>query len=124
MARDCGCGGATCACLIEAGSGISVSGIGTASDPYYINAELAVLDQVLSIQDSTSINFTVTGSGTIADPMVVTGATIARPFVAYPTVGRPSATTMGIGAYYYDTTLGKPAWSNGSVWKDAAGTTI
>lgn len=25
---------------------------------------------------------------------------------------------------YYDETLGKPIWWNGTVWKDAAGTTV
>lgn len=37
---------------------------------------------------------------------------------------RPDAATVGAGAEWYDTTLGKPIWSNGSVWKDAAGTTV
>lgn len=37
---------------------------------------------------------------------------------------RPSASTVGAGAMWYDTTLGKPIWSNGSAWKDAAGTTV
>lgn len=40
------------------------------------------------------------------------------------TASRPSATTVGAGAQWYDTTIGKPIWSNGSVWKDAAGTTV
>jgi hypothetical protein len=40
------------------------------------------------------------------------------------TGARPSATTAGAGAMWYDTTLGKPIWSNATVWKDAAGTTV
>lgn len=40
------------------------------------------------------------------------------------TGGRPSAATVGLGAQFYDVTLGKPIWSNGSVWKDAAGNTV
>jgi hypothetical protein len=40
------------------------------------------------------------------------------------TGSRPSASTAGAGAMFYDTTLSKPIWSNGSVWKDAAGTTV
>lgn len=44
--------------------------------------------------------------------------------IAFATAGRPSAATMGIGAQYYDTTLSKPAWSDGTVWRDAAGTTV
>jgi hypothetical protein len=41
-----------------------------------------------------------------------TGATGARP------------TGAVAGAQWYDTTLGKPVWFNGSVWKDAAGNTV
>lgn len=42
----------------------------------------------------------------------------------YTTAGRPSAAVVGAGAQYFDTTLGKPGWSDGTAWKDAAGTTI
>lgn len=42
----------------------------------------------------------------------------------YTTAARPAASTAGAGAMVYDTTLSKPIWSNGSVWKDAAGTTV
>jgi hypothetical protein len=40
------------------------------------------------------------------------------------TGSRPSAATVGAGAQFYDTTLSKPIWSNGTVWKDAAGNTV
>lgn len=40
------------------------------------------------------------------------------------TVARPSAVTAGVGAMYYDTTLGKPGYSDGAVWRDASGTAI
>lgn len=40
------------------------------------------------------------------------------------TAGRPTAASAGAGANLYDTDLGKPIWSNGAVWKDAAGTTV
>lgn len=40
----------------------------------------------------------------------------------YATGSRPSAPITG--AQIYDTTLGRPIWWNGSVWKDAAGTTV
>lgn len=45
--------------------------------------------------------------------------------VQYNVVGttaqRPSAS---LGQRYYDTTLGKPIWWNGTAWKDASGTTV
>lgn len=42
----------------------------------------------------------------------------------YTTAGRPSASSAGAGACYYDTTVSKPVWSDGSVWKDAAGNAV
>jgi hypothetical protein len=41
---------------------------------------------------------------------------------AAATGSRPSATTVGVGARFYDTTLSKPIWSDGTTWRDAAGT--
>jgi lysophospholipase L1-like esterase len=41
---------------------------------------------------------------------------------SYSTAGRPSAATAGLSAYIYDTTLKKPLWSDGTNWRDAAGT--
>lgn len=38
------------------------------------------------------------------------------------TGSRPSATTVGAGAQFYDTTLHKPIWSDGTAWRDATGT--
>ena len=40
------------------------------------------------------------------------------------TAGRPSAATHGAGAVLYDTTLSKPIYSDGTVWRDAAGTAV
>lgn len=40
------------------------------------------------------------------------------------TAGRPSPTTSGPGAQWYDSTLSKPIWSDGTVWRDAAGTAV
>ena len=39
------------------------------------------------------------------------------------TAGRPT-TFLVIGQQYYDTTLGIPIWYNGTVWKNASGTTV
>jgi hypothetical protein len=40
------------------------------------------------------------------------------------TGSRPNAVTLGAGAMFYDTTLSKPIWSDGTVWRDATGTTV
>ena len=42
----------------------------------------------------------------------------------FTTAARPSASTVGAGSCYYDTTLSKPAWSDGTNWRDAAGTIV
>lgn len=34
---------------------------------------------------------------------------------------RPSASSAGVGAMWFDTTLSKPIWSDGSAWRDALG---
>jgi hypothetical protein len=39
------------------------------------------------------------------------------------TAGRP-ITFLVVGQQYYDTTLGIPIWYNGTVWKNASGTTV
>ena len=43
---------------------------------------------------------------------------------SYTTATRPTASSAGAGAMIYDTTLGKPLWSNGSAWRDAAGVAV
>lgn len=43
---------------------------------------------------------------------------------AGPSSSRPWAVTAGAGAYYYDTDLKKPMWSDGANWFDAQGTHI
>jgi hypothetical protein len=45
------------------------------------------------------------------------GTTAERPVSTIQTV-------VGIGQIYYDTTLDRPIWWNGTVWKKADGTTV
>jgi len=40
------------------------------------------------------------------------------------TGARPDAAKIGAGAQFFDSTLGKPIWSTGSVWVDATGATV
>lgn len=44
---------------------------------------------------------------------VSSGATTARPTL-----------DLQIGEYYFDTTLGRPIWYDGTNWVDATGTTV
>ena len=43
---------------------------------------------------------------------------------SYTTANRPTAANAGVGGACFDTTLGKPIWSDGTNWKDATGTTV
>lgn len=40
------------------------------------------------------------------------------------TGSRPAASTAGAGAMFYDTTLSKPIFSDGTTWRDATGTAV
>ena len=40
------------------------------------------------------------------------------------TASRPSASAVGAGANFFDTTLNRPIWSNGSSWVDASGAAV
>lgn len=40
------------------------------------------------------------------------------------TASRPSASTVGQGAQWFDQTLHKPIWSDGTNWRDASGTVV
>lgn len=42
----------------------------------------------------------------------------------FTTAGRPSASAFGPATQIYDTTLSKPLWSDGTVWRDAMGTAV
>ena len=67
------------------------------------------------------------GAGTV--PAAPAGVTSLHPHQTFrtgqsATGSRPSASDVGQGSQFFDTTLNKPIWSNGTVWKDAAGTTV
>lgn len=43
---------------------------------------------------------------------------------SYTTTTLPDAASVPAGTHVYDSTLGKPVWSNGTAWTDASGTPI
>jgi hypothetical protein len=75
-----------------------------------------IVNKPISFTDSGGVGVRLITGGITSSSTITpqTGATGAR----------PSASTAGAGAMYYDTTLGKPIWSTGAAWKDAAGTTV
>lgn len=68
MAR-CGCSGSTCGCRVTAGHGVEVRGAGSIDNPYVIDA----YPLSITVQDSSSIDLTLTGTGTPSDPYVISG---------------------------------------------------
>lgn len=64
MAR---CGGAGCSCKVSAGPRITVTGIGSASDPFVIEADVN-----LTVGDSDVIDLSIAGGGTALSPWVLT----------------------------------------------------
>lgn len=70
MAR-CGCAanGEACACLIVDGSNTTVTGDGSSTTPYKVN--VAVSSVVLQVQDTPSIDLSLSGLGTPASPWLL-----------------------------------------------------
>ena len=66
----CGCAD-SCSCLVVAGDGISVEGIGTLERPYEITSESADLIGRVEFTDDGNVDFTSTGVGTLNDPLTV-----------------------------------------------------
>ena len=64
-----------------------------------------------SVDVGAKLSRSLTVAGTVRPSQSITGS-------------RPSAVTSGAGAMHYDTTLVKPIWSDGTVWRDSAGTAV
>ena len=58
----------------------------------------------------------------LADNSLVTRGVLRMK--AVPTGSRPLAASVGAGAQMFDTTLGKPVWSDGTQWCDATGAPV
>lgn len=91
MARCCGAG--SCNCLVQAtGAHTTVTGSGTATDPYLINAIVG-----LSVLDTTTFDLTLTGAGTVASPWVLsTGYAATAKLNQIPDVNAPTPTNTQV----------------------------
>lgn len=69
MAR-CNCSGSTCSCKLQEGNGIAISGSGSTTDPYVIDATGNIEGTVRFISTPT-VEFNVTGQGSSASPFQV-----------------------------------------------------
>lgn len=89
----------------------------------YVNGSKQILTTNYTETSSTVVTFV---DGLNVDDLVqfttITSSNI-NPTNAGTTAQRPT-TGLIPGLQYYDTTLGIPIWYNGTVWKNAAGTTV
>lgn len=73
MPRNCGCATGTCSCqLISSDGSVQISGSGSAASPYDIRAGNISLAGRLLAQDTSTVDLTLDGSGTQADPFILT----------------------------------------------------
>lgn len=89
------------------------------------------LDQQLPFNVPSTLETTVPGQVKLggSGPLTLSGTEIQvnAPLKlqnSYPSDSRPLASQMGQGYQIYDTTLHKPLWSDGSNWRDAAGSVV
>lgn len=122
---------------------------GTAAPTAYFWGATALFDADVSGDNWQSVTFTgalyrrdlpPTARISTEDPLLATGTYIGkhRQFgrsIGVPpgsvvqtgraaTASRPDPAVAGAGAMFYDTSLGKPIWSNGSSWRDATNTIV
>lgn len=79
MAR-CGCAGTNCSCLIQGGSGVTVEGAGTETNPYVISSTGGGGGGggFLTVTDTQTVDLNLTGSGSEETPYRLTAnATVA-----------------------------------------------
>lgn len=90
------CGsGASCSCKVSAGSGVTVSGSGTAVDPFVISASVH-----FTVTDNAQFDLTLTGSGAVGDEynLAVTYKSTAR-LQDIPNVNAPAPTNGQVLAW-------------------------
>ncbi|MFJ1607054.1 hypothetical protein ACIOHS_27330 [Streptomyces sp. NPDC088253] len=69
------CGVSPCNCRVTAGPGVTVTGNGSAANPYTISSEAAE-PTTLAVTDSTTVDLGLSGTGTSGDPYTVTADVI------------------------------------------------
>lgn len=64
-------GCSNCDVVVSAGDGIRVEGAGTPRSPYVVHSNLPDFGSILKVRDSQSVNLSLFGSGTVADPFTI-----------------------------------------------------
>lgn len=101
---------------------IYVGNATAAPDAYWTGSPASMILGGASLYFLTDNAFDI-GSASSLRPRYIRAATAVRTG-AFATGSRPAAATAGAGAMVFDTTLGKPVFSNGTNWVDATGTVV
>lgn len=106
---------------LNAFSGLILLGNGTAAPVAGFSADTTNIYALSNLGFGTSNTYDLGSPGSL--PRYVRAGTAVQTGSG-ATASRPPASTAGVGAMWFDTTLGKPIWSTGSAWVDATGTAV
>jgi len=73
----CGCQD-SCSCLIQAGNGVAVEGIGTVERPYVLSAPSSDIENKIVFEDTSTMDFSTSGSGSLEAPTRVSANATVR----------------------------------------------
>lgn len=87
----CDCSGGQCSCVVLAGSGTTVTGAGSSSNPYIISADPAIPAR-LRVVDTATVDLSAVGNGTEDDPLVLSAnATVSLDDLTNVTAPNPAS---------------------------------
>lgn len=116
----CGCASQNCSCQINGSDSILVTGDGSRTNPYVITSLVA---PNIAVADSGSVDLTLTGSGTIDDPLVLSAvATLTIPSVSVSTYTASATWTRPTGKSIARVTIIGAGGGGGSGRRGAANT--
>lgn len=92
-------------------------------DSRHVPLQTIILDQASAECSLTDVTTVANGGGDIDDEAADTSWRNVNGFSRHRvfTGSRPSAAAAGIGAVLYDTSIGRPIFSDGTTWRDAGG---
>lgn len=88
----CGCSGSSCNCVVQAGTGTTVTGAGSAANPYIVSA--IGDDTVVTVSDTPTVNNTLTGDGSPGTPYNISSAVIVDPVAGNTLVAGPAGLSV------------------------------
>lgn len=80
MANCRNCPGTTCGCLVTGGTGASVTGTGTAANPFVVSIDPSTLNlgQTFAVTRTGTVELSKVGTGSVGDPVIITGDVVLR----------------------------------------------